>query len=92
MRWRDDAACRGATGPAWDRDEPTLLTYERCSVCPVRVDCLAEAMDRHWTEDVGIWGFTTPRQRRALRQKKTTLAEAWRESQEWLTEARRVTS
>lgn len=84
MDWRAQAACRGVTSKYWDADEPTVLTFRLCSECPVRMDCLTEAMDRHWTEDVGVWGWTTPRQRRLLRQRKLTLAQVWDGSAAWL--------
>lgn len=35
-----------------------------CDSCPVKVDCLADALDHH--EEFGVWGGMTERERRAL--------------------------
>lgn len=35
-----------------------------CDSCPVRPDCLAEALDHN---EVGVWGGTTENQRRAMK-------------------------
>lgn len=86
MSWREAAACRESTSMYFHEDQPSVLTFQMCSECPVRMDCLTEALDRHWTEDVGIWGFTTPRQRKLIRQRKLTLAQAWDGSAAWLME------
>jgi hypothetical protein len=86
MKWRLKAKCVGSDSSYWFEDQPTVLTFRACADCPVRMDCLSEAMDRHWTEDVGIWGWTTPRQRRLMRQRKLTLAQAWDGSASWLME------
>lgn len=37
----------------------------RCIGCPVRLECLAEALQ--WHSDFGVWGGLTERERRALR-------------------------
>lgn len=37
----------------------------RCTGCPVRLQCLAEALQ--WKSDFGVWGGLTERERRALR-------------------------
>lgn len=56
-----------------------------CLNCPVRLDCFGEALDRHHTEDVGIWGGTTPGQRDAIRRRRLTLNEAWKQTEDWIT-------
>ena len=62
--WRTRAACR---------DEPDLLFVRGaaqrrvkvvCEPCPVRAECLAEALDRRI--EFGVWGGMTERERRAL--------------------------
>ena len=46
-----------------------------CQACPVRTECLVEALDNRieW----GVWGGTTERERRALLRRRPN--ESWRE-------------
>ena len=70
--WTDDAACRGAdpeifypvgfTGPALRQEE---TAKQICAGCVVRSDCLAWALRAG--EPDGIWGGTTPEERRSMR-------------------------
>ncbi|GGB48228.1 transcriptional regulator WhiB [Flexivirga endophytica] len=70
--WRERAACReenpelffpvGTTGPALDQIEQAK---DICRHCPVLAQCLATALDNG--EDAGIWGGTTPEERRMMR-------------------------
>lgn len=72
--WADDAACRGAErhlffSPDVLENKETRLKRERqakllCRACPVREDCLAEAMSSR--ESYGIWGGLTEQERRSL--------------------------
>lgn len=63
--WRVDALCRDT-----DPDELFVRGAEQnrakmvCMGCPVRTECLAEALDNRI--DFGIWGGMTERERRAL--------------------------
>lgn len=63
--WRADALCRDT-----DPDELFVRGAEQnrakmvCMGCPVRTECLAEALDSRI--DFGIWGGMTERERRAL--------------------------
>lgn len=75
--WQGQAACRLAPDPRWDEPEMTTWCADYCMSCPVRLECFTEALDRHHTEDVGVWGGTTARQRDAIRRRKLTLREAW---------------
>ncbi|MGH3972387.1 MAG: WhiB family transcriptional regulator [Pseudonocardiaceae bacterium] len=63
--WRRRGAC-GAHDP--DRLFVTGAAQHQaklvCRPCPVRVHCLAEALDRRI--EFGVWGGMTERQRRAL--------------------------
>jgi len=72
INWRDGVACRdadpelffpiGTTGPAVGQAE----TAKRiCRVCAVRIQCLAWALDNAVTD--GVWGGTTPDERRIIR-------------------------
>ena len=70
--WRRRAACRdhdpelffpeGTTGPALRQVEEAKRV---CGSCPVRAQCLSEEL-RH-APGHGIWGGTTPGERRVLR-------------------------
>jgi WhiB family transcriptional regulator, redox-sensing transcriptional regulator len=79
MSWVEDwtvvAACRGmdpdelfVQGAAQNRAKTV------CSGCPVRTECLAEALDNQieW----GVWGGMTERERRALLRRRPNAS--WR--------------
>ena len=59
-RWDQHAACRGLPSSLW-LDPPSRmhqrLALAVCEVCPVRAECLAEALGKVWTK--GVWGGTT---------------------------------
>jgi WhiB family redox-sensing transcriptional regulator len=65
--WRDDAACAETDGDLFfprkgGHDSPGIRI---CNNCPVRTQCLDYAIT---TEQIkGIWGGTTPSQRRRMR-------------------------
>ncbi|MFJ5035788.1 WhiB family transcriptional regulator [Streptomyces sp. NPDC088560] len=42
-----------------------------CVHCPVRIDCLAYALDHR--ESYGVWGAMTERERRALLRRRPTV-------------------
>jgi len=77
--WVDDWALRAAC-----RDEQPDQLFVRgaeqnkakqvCAGCPVRTECLAEALDNQieW----GVWGGMTERERRALLRRRP--AASWR--------------
>lgn len=75
--WHAEAACRGhdfgiffpARGQG---NEPALAT---CGRCPVRVDCLDEALDDE-TLDFGIRGGMTANARKVARRNRTVESEA----------------
>lgn len=71
MNWRDSAACRGMDTDLFfpgkgESNGPHIRTVrDVCGRCPVRDDCLDEAVN---DPDVkGIWAATTWRQRARLR-------------------------
>jgi WhiB family transcriptional regulator, redox-sensing transcriptional regulator len=81
MTWTGDwvrlAACRGSDEPdklfvqgAAQHDVKTV-----CMGCPVRTECLAEALDGRieW----GVWGGMTERERRAVLRRRPTVT-SWR--------------
>jgi WhiB family transcriptional regulator, redox-sensing transcriptional regulator len=72
MNWREDIACRdadpdlffpiGATGPALRQMEEAKRI---CRACPVQIQCLAWALENGVAD--GVWGGTTPDERRIIR-------------------------
>ena len=68
--WRSEALCVGLDTtlfyPEGKGKKAGGLTL--CQRCPVRVDCLEYVMEAQISaEDYGVWGGTTPKQRRKLR-------------------------
>lgn len=63
--WVDDAACVGQDmHPEFGGDQARMLAV--CKPCTVKTQCLAAG----WGDEYGIWGGTTPAQRRALLRKR----------------------
>ncbi len=74
--WPSRAACRGAKpdelfvqGAAQNRAKAM------CIGCPVRTECLADALDNRI--EFGIWGGMTERERRALLRRRPDVV-SWR--------------
>ncbi|WP_285505545.1 WhiB family transcriptional regulator [Actinokineospora sp. NBRC 105648] len=75
--WRVRATCR-------DEDPDGLFVRGAeqrkakmvCIACPVRTECLAEALDNRI--EFGVWGGMTERERRALLRRRPEVA-SWRE-------------
>jgi len=66
--WMADAACRGEGHGKYVidvRHAPAEAVLATCAECAVRADCLAYAMAQ--PDAVGVWGGTTERERRAMR-------------------------
>lgn len=77
-RWRDEATCRQVDAEAFFPEAGANPNPARrvCAVCPVRVECLTDALNRR---DIayGVLGGLTPRERRELlRHQTTTTAQA----------------
>jgi hypothetical protein len=68
-RWMRNAGCRGVSAFIFDYDDSSSAMVktakEYCRMCPVRIDCLQYAFDRH-TETFGVWGGTTFNERKAI--------------------------
>lgn len=90
--WPSMAACRGSEpdelfvpGAAQNRAKAV------CLGCPVRTECLADALDNR--TEFGIWGGMTERERRALLRRRPqvgswhALLEAARDSYEGVRQA-----
>ncbi|CAM3057564.1 WhiB family transcriptional regulator [Saccharomonospora xinjiangensis] len=75
--WRVHAYCRDS-----DPDGLFVRGAEQnraklvCMGCPVRTECLAEALDNRI--DFGVWGGMTERERRALLRRRPEVA-SWRD-------------
>ncbi len=74
--WPSQAACRSAEpdelfvpGAAQNRAKAL------CTGCPVRTECLADALDNR--TEFGIWGGMTERERRALLRRRPQV-NSWR--------------
>ena len=68
--WTERAACRGTDTeifyPVTPDEEAEALSI--CATCPVRAQCLDYAIRNR--ETYGIWGGTTPDQRRRIRRER----------------------
>ncbi len=76
MDWPKDARCRNANpdelfvqGAAQNRAKTM------CMGCPVRTECLADALDNR--VEFGVWGGMTERERRALLKRRPDVT-SWR--------------
>lgn len=74
--WTIDAACRQT-----DPDRLFVQGAEQhqakalCLTCPVRTECLADALDNQ--VEFGVWGGMTERERRALLRRRPNVT-SWR--------------
>lgn len=65
--WRADAVCQEADPEIFFADRPgagEAEAVEWCKGCDVQAECLATALNLGATD--GVWGATTPRERRAM--------------------------
>jgi WhiB family transcriptional regulator, redox-sensing transcriptional regulator len=68
--WREDAACGDPASHADFFPEPDDVgavsrAKSLCASCPVSDDCLSFAIETR--QDLGIWGGTTPPERKRIR-------------------------
>lgn len=83
-RWQDHAACRGKPADLWFNDniggpDACAEAVRICNTCPVRIDCLAHAVNNG--EQHGVWGGQTPKERANARRKASRLrAKAMQET------------
>jgi hypothetical protein len=89
MSWQEHAACADDRNEDWLGDVVTLDLAVTCHGCPVRLECLTEALPRDIRWDAGIWGGTTPKQRGDIRNRKASVADAWRTLDQMVKEAHR---
>ena len=78
--WNDDWAGKGLCNEAgpdelFVRGAAQNRAKQMCAACPVRTECLAEALDNEieW----GVWGGMTERERRALLRRRPNVT-SWR--------------
>ncbi len=76
MAWAERSACRDSDPDALFVPGAAQHQAKRiCRECPVRLDCLAEALDNRM--EFGIWGGLTERERRSLLRRRPDI-EHWR--------------
>jgi WhiB family transcriptional regulator, redox-sensing transcriptional regulator len=74
--WATRAACKGTDPNAlFVKGKAQNRAKLICRGCPVRTECLADALD-HGTE-FGVWGGMTERERRALLRRRPDVT-SWR--------------
>lgn len=76
VEWATRASCRG-TDPdnLFVQGAAQNKAKTICSGCPVRTECLADALDSRM--EFGVWGGMTERERRALLRRRPDVA-SWR--------------
>jgi WhiB family redox-sensing transcriptional regulator len=75
--WRRQAACRnGDPDRLFVRGAAQREAKLVCFGCPVRTECLAEALDHRI--EFGVWGGMTERERRALLRRRPDV-DSWHE-------------
>ena len=75
-KWADAASCKGGgTDDLFVRGAAQNRAKQMCAGCPVRSECLSEALDNQieW----GVWGGMTERERRALLRRRPNVT-SWR--------------
>ncbi|MFF3327713.1 WhiB family transcriptional regulator [Streptomyces sp. NPDC002889] len=76
LRWSERAACRSGDPEELFAKAPQQKKAKAvCVACPVRIDCLAEALDSRVA--FGVWGGMTERERRTLLRRKPGVT-SWR--------------
>lgn len=71
--WMDEGACRGGDPDAlFVRGAEQNVAKLVCRGCPVRTECLADALDSR--TEFGVWGGMTERERRALLRRRPDVA------------------
>jgi len=74
--WTASAACRRSDPDAlFVQGAEQNVAKRICRGCPVRYECLADALDNRI--EFGVWGGMTERERRALLRRRPTVT-SWR--------------
>lgn len=74
--WMADGLCRGAPPDLFFAKDHHSVNRARavCLICPVKTDCLEYALEHH--ERTGMWGATTPKERRVILRRRRAAALA----------------
>jgi len=82
VTWRDYAACYrpGVIDPdlfvSDGKGHVPIEAMRICRTCPVRINCLDEALATPTSDDEGVWGGTTVNNRNEIRMRRMTPARA----------------
>jgi WhiB family redox-sensing transcriptional regulator len=79
QEWLDRAACRGRTDVDFDGPMAWPDALAICGRCPVRIECLRWALDRHPDHDYGILAGTTAADRHLIRHGRLEARQVWAE-------------
>jgi WhiB family redox-sensing transcriptional regulator len=73
--WTLEAKCSGMGDALFPEPAEQKRIRQICTDCPVRMECLAEALDERieW----GVWGGLTERERRSLLRRRPNVS-SWR--------------
>jgi len=75
-QWAASALCKqGSPDELFVRGAEQHKAKVICQACPVRTECLAEALDNRM--EWGVWGGLTERERRAILRKRPNVT-SWR--------------
>ncbi|MEU3855222.1 WhiB family transcriptional regulator [Streptomyces sp. NPDC029554] len=70
--WIEEAACSATDAETLFADDLAQQTVKMlCAGCPVRIACLAHALDNRLNH--GVWGGMTERERRALLRRRPSV-------------------
>lgn len=74
--WMNDGACAGRDGALFFPGPGTVPTEAKaiCQGCAVQTVCLEYALSFPSNHDHGVWGGTTERERRRIRQRRRLAA------------------
>lgn len=87
--WADHAACRdGDPDALFVQGAAQNRAKAICMGCPVRTECLADALDHRI--EFGVWGGMTERERRALLRRRPDVG-SWRRLLESARERHEIT-
>jgi len=76
-RWVERAACGGSSDPRWIDGAYHFDLVDVCGGCPVRSDCLLDALRGPVDLDAGIRGGLTPEQRTRVRRGRVEPWTIW---------------